>query len=196
MKKTGLLRQHRSYGIVLSLFALFVLLFGSFVSAFGVSAPYWGDNPLYLSPGQTKEVVLGLQNLAGEPQDLIVEITLLDGGDIAVLQGNTTIALPFGSDNVPVPVTIFVPDTAENGDTWTVTLNFQTFVAEEVQDGTIQFNTGVQKSFDVIVPSQGGTAFQEQVAEIFNLEGESPSLLLVVVVLVVVLVLLVLLFLL
>ena len=52
------------YKIIFSI-TLFILLSYS-VFAFGVSSPYWDENPLYLKPGETKEVTMILQNMVGE----------------------------------------------------------------------------------------------------------------------------------
>ena len=42
------------------------------VSAFAVSSQYWDDNPVSMNPGETKEITILLQNMAGTVLDLIL----------------------------------------------------------------------------------------------------------------------------
>ena len=136
---------------------LFALLFLNPVHAFAVAAPYWGDNPLYVSPGENTEVALSLQNMAGEPEDLTVNVELTNGEEITTITSSESINLPFGADNVPVTLAIRIPETAQPNEKWTITVSFETITTEK-QVGVITLNTGVEKSFDVIVRSEESTS--------------------------------------
>src|SRR3989339_835888 len=79
-----------------------ILLFGmvlvslSVVSAFGVSTPYWDENPLRLAPGESMDVELVLQNMAGSDDVKVrarvaVPMNVVDGGTREVVLSFTQV---------------------------------------------------------------------------------------------------------
>ena len=132
--------------ILVSTFLLVVLSI-NFISAFGVSSPYWGGHPLEISQGDTKVVVLTLQNMVGD-EDVTVEATLESGSEIAsVKEGRYTI--PAKTKDTEVPVTISIPEGVPLNETYSVKVSFQT--VDSGKGGAVALSTAVGTSFDVIV---------------------------------------------
>ena len=132
--------------IILSMFLLITLSFN--VNAFGVSSPYWDDNPLYMHPGETKDVVMVLQNMVGG-ENIKMTAELNSGKEIAMLTDqSTTYNVPLGSNNVPVHLKITVPSNAKPKQEWQVGVSFKT-IAENT--GGVSIGGAVDKGFKVII---------------------------------------------
>lgn len=139
----------KTYKILFSTI-LFILLSYS-VFAFGVSSPYWDENPLYLMPGETKEVTMVLQNMVGE-DNIKMTGELNSGSEIAVLINPGIIYdVPLGSSNVLVNLRITVPEDAKPGKEWQVGVLFKT-IADNT--GGVGISGGISKGFKVIVKEE------------------------------------------
>jgi len=130
-------------------------LFSSFVSSAGVSSPYWdkdgegNENPLILSPGETKEFQFILQN-AGSDQDLTFTASVTLGGEIAkIVDPEDRYLVSSGKTDVSVKMRVHVPKDALPGREYKVRVDFlSTPVAEP---GQFQFASGYGTSFTVKV---------------------------------------------
>jgi len=132
-------------GLVAFLIA-FLIPFGL---AFGIVNSYWDDNPLRLSPGESKTVFLGLQNMIGdENMRFSAEITN-DGGGIATLvDTNLNYLVPLG-DEVGVPIRIEIPEDAKRGVTHKITTSFTQISSGG--GGMVHLTTGISSNFPVEV---------------------------------------------
>src|SRR3989339_769822 len=109
-----------------------MLMFGmilvslSMVSAFGVSTPYWDENPLRLAPGESMDVELVLQNMAGSAGGTKLSAGMADdaGGGSRLVDSDLDYFVPFGSDDVKVRVRVAVPMNVVDGGTREVVLSF------------------------------------------------------------------------
>lgn len=102
-------RINKKTGIITGTIGLLVMtLF--FVSAFGVSTSYWGDNPLKLAPGESKVVTLGMQNKVGT-EDMTFRAELSSDGDgiATFVDENLDYFVPLGG-GASVPIKIEVPE--------------------------------------------------------------------------------------
>ena len=118
------------------------------VNAFGVSSPYWDENPLLMYAGETKDVVMSLQNMVGG-EDMTVNADLDSGKEIAVLTDiNTVYQVPIGNSNTPVKLKITIPEDAKPGQEWQVGLSFKTNAPNA---GGVGISSGVSKGFKVKV---------------------------------------------
>ena len=139
----------------LSIFLLVILMIK--VNAFGVSSPYWDDNPLLLYPGDNKNVTMVLQNMVGE-YDITVIGELTGGKEIArITDESTTYKVPIGRSNIPVNLEIRVPENAKSGSEWAIGVSFKT-VSENT--GGLALGTGVVKGFKVKVIEQPAVSSQ------------------------------------
>ena len=125
---------------------LAILMLSSMVSAFGISAPYWENNPLTMTQGETKTVELNLQNMVGT-EDVIVKADIKTGMDIASLV-KTTYTVPAGTSNTMAPLVITIPKEAALG-AQKVEVEFKTVAPESA--GMVTMGTGMSIGFDVIV---------------------------------------------
>ena len=133
--------------LYLGILALMLIL--PVAAAFGVSTPYWKENPLIMQPGETKEVSLNLQNMVGS-EDLNVQVDLLAGQEIAKITDVSTVyPVKIGTADTYVHMTISVPKNATIGTKYTLTTSFTT--VDSGQSAGVKMGTGMEKSFDVIV---------------------------------------------
>jgi hypothetical protein len=131
----------------------FALALLSLVSSAGISSPYWKDNPLYMSQGETKIVNFKLQNMVGE-SDITVKAEITKGMEIASLQTDTFTAKAQTSDTT-IPVVVTVPQGFED-DVQEVTLEVRT--VENQQGGMVSIGSGWTTSFDVIIQKDEGSS--------------------------------------
>src|SRR3989344_7195538 len=113
--------------IKLSIFkSTFIFLFSlSFVFAFGPSSPYWKDRPIYLNPGESLTFDITLQNLVGGEEVTLKAST--NNNEIVLLpEGNPKeYIIPFGRDDIKVPVKISVPKSADIGTRYDIAVSFK-----------------------------------------------------------------------
>ncbi len=130
--------------IILWIFLLVILAFDA--DAFGVSSPYWDENPLIVNPGDTKEFQMILQNMVGG-EDITAEAKVNSGKDIlSIADQNTIYKVPFGGNNIPVNLKVSVPENAKPGQEFQVGVSFKT-VADN--SGGVAIGTAVDKGFKV-----------------------------------------------
>jgi hypothetical protein len=110
--------------------ATMFLLLISFVSSFAVGSRYWEENPVLVSPGESVELFVVLQNVAGEGGDVNVQGILTEGNNIAkFLEESHAYSVPFGSkENVYLLVTI--PEDAMIGDVVNIVVSFRIISGE------------------------------------------------------------------
>ncbi len=93
----------------LGLLSFFLLVAASFVHAFGVTTFYWEGNPLVMSPGETIDLFLLLQNMVGE-QDMTLKAQLEEGKELATLtDSNLNYVVPYGRKDIKVNLRITIP---------------------------------------------------------------------------------------
>ncbi|MEK6910958.1 MAG: LPXTG cell wall anchor domain-containing protein [Nanoarchaeota archaeon] len=141
--------------INLALFSLLALaLTLSFVSASGVTSFYWdGDNerPLYLQPGESKEIFFELQNMVGT-DDLNFKVSITKGAEfIELIDSNEVYNVPAQTQNIKVNIKVTMPATAKIGERHNVILSFSA-----VNPSASGFSLGsvFDKSFDIVVPTE------------------------------------------
>ena len=106
-------RINKKIGIVLGTFGLFIMM-AFLVGAFGISTPYWDDNPLKLAPGESKIVSLGLQNNVGSEDVTLRAVLTNDAGGIAtIIDESLDYFVPLRGSAV-VSIKVEVPENAEN----------------------------------------------------------------------------------
>lgn len=131
---------------------LLVLLIGS-ISAFAVSSKYWEEYPLQISPGETKDVKIVLQNMAGQPNNVTVKGVITKGSEIAKLIDEDKIySVPFGQKTelilrVSIPTEMPIGSNVDN-----IVLSFTTMIKDET--GTFGFSNSVEKIIPVKIIEQ------------------------------------------
>jgi len=125
------------------------LMLVSLISAFGVSSPYWNENPLKMARGESTTVNLNLQNMVGEG-DVSVKVILIEGEDITYLP-QEIYTVKGGTSDTMIPLKIKIPKDAQPGETKKVKIEFKT-----IQGDTkgIVMGTGMTIAFDVIATSE------------------------------------------
>ncbi len=121
-----------------------IILMISIISSFGVSSPYWEENPLTIKKGETKIINLNLQNVVGE-EDIRVKAEIIEGEEIVSLKEDAFIIKAGTSDTI-IPLEITIPQDIKE-ENKTIKIDFKT-----IQDNTkgIAMGTGMSIAFDVI----------------------------------------------
>ena len=132
------------------------------VKAFGVSSPYWDENPLFVKPGETKEVTMILQNMVGS-EDLIMIAELKGGKEIAIITDpSTTYNVPLGINNVPVHLRINIPEDAKPSQSWNIGVSFTTVTPAT---GGVGLAGAIVKGFPVKVIEEAKPTIIPKVSE-------------------------------
>jgi len=110
------------------IFRCIVLLYLCFnstsVLAWGVSCPYWSDNPLQLSPGQTYDFHFTLVN-SPEGEPVTVSVSVTQGSEyVELTDSSTTYFVPTGPVFVDVNMRASIPSTSIIGDVFPIRLLF------------------------------------------------------------------------
>ena len=124
--------------------------FAGMVSSFGIGSSYWKGQPFTIAPGETKTANLYMQNMVGE-EAVSVRVEVKQGRDIASVD-EREYTVPFGVDDMVLPVEISVPADVEVGTMYPVVVSFIT--VGEPGSGTISLGTAYDISFDVEVVSE------------------------------------------
>lgn len=127
----------------------FLIFISTFIYAWGPGGLYSAGIPLVLSPGDSKEVVIELQNLVGGG-DLKIQATLLKGLEITSLDNSIIYDVPFGRNDIPVKLQINIPKDAKIGTDYTVTILFSP-VSSGSDGGFIPMSGAIEKTFPVQV---------------------------------------------
>jgi len=144
--------------IKLITFAIVTLLSISSVLALGVSSPYWKNNPLEISPGETKEVSFTLTN-SPTAETATAFVNLVDGAGVAEIISGKEYTVTPGTTSTKVILKMSVPETAIVGTTYEV--KFSVKGAPSDEEGTVQLIMGYNVDFPVKVVEQS----QEQPEE-------------------------------
>ena len=135
----------------------------SIVTAYGVTAPYWKENPLRMKAGETRNIELLLQNMVGN-EDIILRASILEGEEIATLiDKNLDYKVPFGERELKVKLEIKTPPDAQVNQEYIIHLFFKQ--VSEKEGGMLELATGVEKIIPVIIEEAQPTTPQAQQAE-------------------------------
>lgn len=124
-----------------------LVLLTSLISAFGLGCAYHKNHPLELSPGQTKEVILNLQNMAGD-KNVTTKPNIKKGSEIITLEDESDVFVPLGA-SIDVKATATVPEDAMIGDTYEIEVEFTTITVGE--SGKLGLGASVGRVFNVVV---------------------------------------------
>ena|SRR3989338_2284342 len=126
---------------------LSIILVSTGILAFAVSSQYYGNNPLYLQPGESTEIFFTLQNLASE-EDVSLQATVTEGEDIIELTDSSEIYSVPSGEKTKVNFRVTAPADAKKGDNFPITIMFGTITSGE---GPIGLSGNIGKGFNLIV---------------------------------------------
>ena len=138
--------------IFLSVIVLIIMMC-SLVSALGLSLHYHDKNYLKVEPGETKEVVFGyFQN--SEDEDVILDIKLIEGNEIAELTDPNLDSFIIGAGElyVPLHVKVSIPKNAKKGSEYKISIRYEQIriLGDEmitiIQSGTSSIPVLVEKT--------------------------------------------------
>lgn len=136
-------------------FLVGIILFVHSISAFAVSSQYWEENPVIVYPGQSTEIYVVLQNMAGT-EDLTVKGVIIEGSEIAALSEPTaTYSVPVGTRK-NVYIQINVPEDTTIPSNYSLIMSFVT----SVEGGTLGLGSGVQKTIPLLIVKEPREPFE------------------------------------
>ena len=158
---------------------MFFIIFLSFdVLAYAITPFYWDEYPLYLNPGESKDIeAFGMQNMVGN-EDIYIKVEQNSGLDIAKITDESTIyEIPFGRKDVMVHMRITIPKEATIGQVYDIGASFKETLKEDT-GGSVQFSSGISNGIVVVVGKkveEESGVVSEPVTETTAPKEEEPS---------------------
>ena len=135
---------------IIGMFGILIIvlvLVSSNVFAFAVSSKYWKENPLLISPGETKEIKIILQNMAGT-EDIKATGVITEGSEIAKITGfQKEYSVPVGG-KTEVNIRVRIPADVEIDDSYDIKITF-TIITDNA--GPLGLGSSVEKSIPVLI---------------------------------------------
>ena len=140
------------------------------ISALGVNAPYWDNNPLKMYSGQTTEVIFPLVNSVDE-KTTEASVSLIEGKEIAqIISGEKYIVKPGDTDkNIILKITI---PSDSNSDSYKV--KFSVLYTPQGGEGNVKLDVGYNVEFPIKIVSQED-ASPSIILNTGNAENETPG---------------------
>ena len=128
---------------------ILIILLVSNIFAFGVGAPYHENNPLKISPGESKIINFNFQNPAGK--DLTVRPSIRQGSEILEFIDSSDFIVAVG-DSVDFNARVTIPSNAQINSIYPIEVSFTT--VEKAEEGkTLGLGASVGRRFNVeIIP--------------------------------------------
>lgn len=128
---------------------IFVLGLIGIVSSVGISQVYHNENPVLVSPGEIRTIEFGKLMASQETNDRIMEVEVIEGMEIAI-PVSERINVPAGSIDKGVDLKISIPDNAEIGQEYVISVRIKDVTPSESQ-GMVGFSDSMTGSIPVIV---------------------------------------------
>lgn len=143
-------------GILAVVITLFLL---SSASAFAISAKYHEGNPLYILPGESKEVPFILQNLGGA-SDINIKLEIGTGKEFLEIEDSSEVYVVPAGGKASVNLRMNIPADAKIKEIYPVSLNFITI--SDSGSGAFSLTGAITQRFDAII----GTGIPEEESNI------------------------------
>jgi hypothetical protein len=156
--------KNRTKRIALIVFSL-IIVFSTLqeAAAFGVTAPYWKENPITMALDETKKVTFTLQNMVGDEEIAIAVEIVKDKNYLTHLGDSNIYIVPAKTKDIEVPFELHVPSTAKPGEVLPVEINFLT--TSQAGSGQLALGMGITKVFDIVVSGEPIKVEGQQIAE-------------------------------
>jgi len=139
--------KYKTYGQIMFITILLVILSLN-VAAFGIVMPYWEGRPLTMEPGETKDVIVTLQNVGDD--DMTVEVKLNSGSEIArITDKSLTYIIPKGNTDTRINMKVSIPQGEPRGSEHVVGISVKDIGIKG--SGMVQLTNSISKSFNVVV---------------------------------------------
>ena len=122
------------------------------ISALGVNAPYWNDNPLKMYSGETREVVFPLVNSIDE-KTTEASVSLVEGKEIAEITSGEKYIVQPGSTDKNIILKITVPSDSKIDDSYKI--KFFVRYTPQGEEGNVKLDVEYNIEFPIQIVSQG-----------------------------------------
>src|SRR4030042_515785 len=130
------------------LVGLLILVCIGNVAAFAVSSDYWYGYPLGMTPGETKEFPLTLQNLVGT-SDLKVRAVVSTGSSVLKLVDSDGVYVVPAGEKLNVDLVASVPADSRPGQVYSVKVDFSEMAGGSA--GEFKVGTAIGQAFDIVI---------------------------------------------
>ena len=141
------MEQINNYMKAALLLSIFILSVQS-IFAFAISSAYYPDNPLYSRAGETQDVFMTLQNLAGS-EDVHIRAVITKGNEYISLTDPSDVYLVPVGQKTKVNFRVTAPASAKKGDSFPVTIDFTTIKSGE--GGTLAIASSIGQRFNIVI---------------------------------------------
>lgn len=177
-----------SRNIKLLTFVLGIFFLVNTVMAFGVSSPYWNDNPLRMFPGETKEISFNLQNCPSlleicDKSDENVVVALEQGEEIATITSGNSYELPYGSSDQYLRLKVEIPKNTDLGEKYNIVISATS--TPKTEGGNVELGIKYSIDFPVVVGEKSSIPLP-----VSDEETERSAIGLIVVIVIIILILL------
>ena len=138
------MKTNKNIYLILLMFA--VLLPAAY--SFGVTTPYWSTNPLVMSPGQTIEFSLLLQNMVGSENIRAVAKVTYGTEYAEITDKSNEYDVPLGTKDTKINLKVKIPEITQDGN---YSIGIQVDTIPEGESRMVQFGTGVQQNIPLQV---------------------------------------------
>ena len=131
--------------------ALLIILILPEISAFGATSDYSNQNPLIIKTGETKDVAITIQNLAGN-EDITLEAEIISGSEIASITDlSKNYFIPFGKKDVKLNLKLKIPKNPEK-DNYFLSVTLKKIPEKsEKNEKILEITNAVTTSFPIII---------------------------------------------
>ena len=126
-------------------FAFMLLSISVNGSGFGVTQP----GTLVIPAGESKIVDFSVQTGAGDTQNVMAKLEVLNGEEIVELIENPEYFVPASGQTI-AKIKINIPKSAQPDDSWRVELAFKAKPTEAVSTGMVTLGQGIKIGFNVV----------------------------------------------
>ena len=150
--KSKKIKQRYNLGIAILLISMLSI---PNALAFAVSTAYWEGSPLKIMAGETKDIQVVLQNMAGG-ENITVKAKISEGEDIAKISDASDIyEIPLGTKK-EVNIQIKVPENYKIGGKDSIKLSFTTITTGT--GGGFGFGSSIDKTIPILIVNKKGEA--------------------------------------
>ena len=139
-----------------------LILFSGSVFAFAVSSAYWKEYPLEISPGETQDISVTLQNMAGTEEITLKGDLSEDSQIIAEITDTDNIYSVPAGEKTKVNIRVTIPEDTEL-DTFNLILSFSTVTKKT--SGEFGFGSSIEHTLPVKVIKEPKTGLSKKIED-------------------------------
>lgn len=136
------------FKIIVSFVTALAFLF-PMATAFGVTSPVPSGEYLIMNPGETRDIAIMLQNMAGG-EDITLKGYILEGAEyVSFVDQKAEYSIPFNSKDIPINVRVSIPEGAQRYDKYSISVLLRQVVKSK--ESIVQLASGIKVNLPIAV---------------------------------------------